>query len=189
MFHSKSRPIASENEAPTSTKKGISDSEKRLEKRLDKIVEVLSAEIYDRAIEPLRKLRKQVDELKEAVGKLRNQGNEVGHLRGRVVELENIRNRDHGRIDVLASLSKRRTDDIEQLLTRLERELETTKTATAFPFKYLGVWKQGAYRMNEAVTHKGCMWIALVSTEARPGDGKTWQLCVKAGRDGKDAKA
>jgi hypothetical protein len=80
---------------------------------------------------------------------------------------------------------------IKRLDAKIEQQAKQIKqleTATAFPFKYRGVWKQGPYRMNESATYKGCLWIALVSTETKPGESRHWQLAVKAGRDGKDAR-
>jgi len=55
--------------------------------------------------------------------------------------------------------------------------------------KYLGVWTPGKYEQGHCVTLAGSVWIAKEPTSAKPGDGATsWQLAVKAGRDGKDLR-
>ena len=56
--------------------------------------------------------------------------------------------------------------------------------------KYMGVWEGGVdYARNSLVTHEGGLWIAKSATGACPGavhdQGRTWQLCVKKGKDGK----
>jgi hypothetical protein len=60
------------------------------------------------------------------------------------------------------------------------------------PLKYCGVWIAGkTYPENSLVTRDGSLWIARRSTAAYPGGGAepdSWQLCVKRGADGKDAK-
>lgn len=74
-----------------------------------------------------------------------------------------------------------RTKALEQRLTALEAEPR---------LKYAGVYKQGmAYSAGATVTWGGSLWIAKDTTTETPGDGATaWQLAVKRGRDGKDAK-
>ncbi|HEY4136489.1 MAG TPA: hypothetical protein VGO34_14890 [Alphaproteobacteria bacterium] len=50
-----------------------------------------------------------------------------------------------------------------------------------------GVFKEGeAYRQGDGVTMGGSFWIARTDTTARPGDGETWRLAVKKGRDAKE---
>lgn len=58
-------------------------------------------------------------------------------------------------------------------------ELEKT------PFAFKGVHEAGSlYSKNEVVTHDGSMWVALRTTQQRPGDGGDgWVLAVKRGRD------
>ena len=64
-------------------------------------------------------------------------------------------------------------------------QLETTR------MKYCGVWKHGtAYCEGDFVTLRGCVWACVAPTNsATPGKSPAWRLAVKAGRDGKDAKA
>jgi hypothetical protein len=61
--------------------------------------------------------------------------------------------------------------------------LETNQLA------YCGVWDEGReYSRGSLVTFAGSMWHANQATRARPGVNAAWRLCVKRGRDGKDAK-
>lgn len=54
---------------------------------------------------------------------------------------------------------------------------------------YRGVWRSGAYEQGDAVTFGGSIFIAKRATSAKPEtSGDDWQLAVKRGRDGKDAK-
>ncbi len=55
---------------------------------------------------------------------------------------------------------------------------------------YRGVWSAGEpYQPGEAVTYNGSLWIAKVATVGvQPGDGVTFQLAAKRGRDGKDGR-
>jgi hypothetical protein len=59
------------------------------------------------------------------------------------------------------------------------------------PLKYHGAWTAGkTYVENSLVTKGGCLWIAKQTTAAYPSgqaEPDSWQLCVKCGRDGKDA--
>jgi HK97 family phage prohead protease len=67
----------------------------------------------------------------------------------------------------------------------LERRLDEPTLA------YAGVHQRAlGYRRGQAVTHKGCLYIALSAAEPGdvPGESGSWQLAVRAGRDGKDAK-
>ena len=54
--------------------------------------------------------------------------------------------------------------------------------------KYVGVWRAGAgYLEGECVTHQGSLWYCHTPTSAKPGTAPLdWQLCVKAGRSGRD---
>jgi hypothetical protein len=56
--------------------------------------------------------------------------------------------------------------------------------------KYCGVWGEAErYALNDAVTYGGSLWIARAANSGvTPGSGAGWQLCVKRGRDGKDAR-
>jgi integrin beta 3 len=52
---------------------------------------------------------------------------------------------------------------------------------------YVGVFKEGTtYRPGDMVTHGGSLWHCNDETTMKPGDGP-YTLCVKRGRDGRDA--
>ncbi|RAI00141.1 hypothetical protein DLJ53_20745 [Acuticoccus sediminis] len=56
---------------------------------------------------------------------------------------------------------------------------------------YRGVHQKAAdYSRGDAVTASGSLWIALTDIRSgeAPGASNNWQLAVKAGRDGKDAR-
>jgi hypothetical protein len=56
--------------------------------------------------------------------------------------------------------------------------------------RYSGVWQQDqVYGSGNFVTDGGSLWHAKrASVGERPGVGDAWQLAVKRGRDGRDAK-
>jgi len=69
------------------------------------------------------------------------------------------------------------------------RGTERKSFPIVLPFlKYCGVYQDGkAYTAGDVVTWAGSTWTAAEATTTKPGDGsKSWQLCVKRGRDGKD---
>jgi len=45
------------------------------------------------------------------------------------------------------------------------------------------------YKKNNFCTYDGSVWICLRDTEGKPGQSMEWQLAVREGKDGKDAKA
>jgi len=52
------------------------------------------------------------------------------------------------------------------------------------------VWQPSEqYWKNNFITHDGSVWVCLRDTEGKPGTSLDWQLAVKKGRDGKDARA
>ena len=55
--------------------------------------------------------------------------------------------------------------------------------------KYFGTWKaDNEYDEGAVVTHDGSGFIAKKSTREKPGTSDSWQLFVKRGKDGKDAR-
>ncbi len=61
----------------------------------------------------------------------------------------------------------------------------------AAPIRYRGVWQNSdEYKRGHVVTDNGSAWHAVKDIEPgeRPGVSKSWQLMVKAGRDGKDTR-
>jgi hypothetical protein len=53
--------------------------------------------------------------------------------------------------------------------------------------RYVGVWAVGKYHEGNLVTHDGSMWHCNRETDSKPGQSDAWTLCVKRGRDGRDA--
>ena len=53
---------------------------------------------------------------------------------------------------------------------------------------YRGVWQPGTYERGSAVTWEGSLWICRMETTAKPGTNADWQLAVKRGSPGKDAR-
>lgn len=52
---------------------------------------------------------------------------------------------------------------------------------------YAGSFKTGtAYEKGDMVTSDGSLWHCNVPTTDKPGDNKSWQLCVRKGMDGKN---
>lgn len=70
---------------------------------------------------------------------------------------------------------------LEQRCAELERGLEQRS--------YKGVWDASVtYDEHNLVTMGGSVWIARRATCDKPGTSDAWQLAVKKGRDGRDAK-
>lgn len=68
---------------------------------------------------------------------------------------------------------------------------EAKRFPLTMPFqKYQGVYQSGrTYVEGDTVTYGGSLWHCGNVTTARPGDGATsWQLAVKRGQDGRDAR-
>jgi hypothetical protein len=76
----------------------------------------------------------------------------------------------------------RKFDEIDRRLAELEERIAAAKGFNLADV-YYGVWQAGIYERGSLVTHGGSLWIALASTEGRPGETDDWQLCVKRGRD------
>jgi hypothetical protein len=56
-------------------------------------------------------------------------------------------------------------------------------------FKYCGVFSADSqYERGEFVTHAGSLWHAWKSTRQVPGTSDDWQLAVKRGSPGRDAR-
>ena len=73
---------------------------------------------------------------------------------------------------------------IEPLQRRLiEMEARLKETG------YRGIWRaKTAYARGSFVSHQGSMWHSNEDENAdKPGSSDAWVLCVKRGRDGKDA--
>lgn len=79
-------------------------------------------------------------------------------------------------------------DGDRTMLLKFERgELKKTWPIQLPYMKFEGLHQVGrAYVKGDVVMHGGHMWFChAVSTTAKPGETKDWQLCVQRGRDGK----
>jgi hypothetical protein len=80
----------------------------------------------------------------------------------------------------------------QEMIKALCRHIETLELRLDEPaLAYAGVHQRAlGYRRGQAVTFKGSLYIAINGTEPGdvPGESASWQLAVKAGRDGKDAQ-
>lgn len=81
-------------------------------------------------------------------------------------------------------------DDGRVLVRRFLREGTVIKEFRHVTSSVLdrGVWRDQPlpFLKGDGVTWRGSFWIAQEPTSEKPGDGKTWRLAVKHGRDGKD---
>jgi hypothetical protein len=85
----------------------------------------------------------------------------------------------------VASALKQRDDKIAALEARI---VDSEKQAAEF--RYRGVWQPGeTYKKNNFITFDGSVWVCLRETEGKPGQSLDWQLAVRRGKDGKDARA
>jgi hypothetical protein len=83
---------------------------------------------------------------------------------------------------VSRSLAKR-----DERLTALEKRVADIELQTK-NFRYTGVWERDrTYQEGNFATFAGSLWSCKRVTTGRPGDSDAWQLCAKAGRDGRDA--
>jgi hypothetical protein len=78
--------------------------------------------------------------------------------------------------------------DGERTLTlRFTKGDETKEFPINLPIPiYRGVYRDGEeYKKGDTTTWAGSVWIARDNTINHPRDGVSWQLAVKAGRDGR----
>jgi hypothetical protein len=84
----------------------------------------------------------------------------------------------------VAVVTKTLRDKIE-VLERKVVELQTKGV------DYRGVYQRAcSYELGAIVTSDGSMWACVqnVGPNTQPGQSQGWQLCCRAGRDGKDGK-
>ncbi len=83
-------------------------------------------------------------------------------------------------------------DDHRTVLLSFTSETLDYKVELGFPIMlYRGVYKDDqAYDRGDTVTWGGSLWHCDAETTEKPGEGsKSWTLCAKKGRDGKDGVA
>ena len=81
------------------------------------------------------------------------------------------------------------TKSLHDKIAVLERKVVELQ---AKGIEYKGAWQRAcSYERGAIVTSEGSMWVCIqdVGPNTRPGQSQGWQLCCRAGRDGKDAKA
>jgi hypothetical protein len=92
--------------------------------------------------------------------------------------------------EFISAIGQTLHDEIKPLRERLEvleRKIDDLEMKQA-QFRYCGVWSADAvYFEGNFVTHHGSLWHAHRQTTQQPGDGSDFTLCVKRGKDGKDA--
>ena len=78
-------------------------------------------------------------------------------------------------------------DGERSLVLRFTRGDETKEFSVNLPIPiYRGVYRDGeSYKKGDTTTWAGSIWIARNDTNNHPRDGTSWQLAVKAGRDGR----
>jgi hypothetical protein len=82
---------------------------------------------------------------------------------------------------------------VARQLEPLQKQLEALEARLAVAedrgFRYRGTWSASTqFNDGDAVSHDGSLWLAKASTRDRPGTSPHWQLIVKRGRDGRDAR-
>jgi hypothetical protein len=90
-------------------------------------------------------------------------------------------------IAAIGQLVHDETKPLHDRIEMLERKLDEIEIKQG-QFRYCGVWSADAiYFEGNFVTDGGSLWHAHRQTTQRPADGSDWTLCVKRGKDGKDA--
>ncbi|MGA8147781.1 MAG: hypothetical protein WB870_09445 [Gallionellaceae bacterium] len=116
--------------------------------------------------------------MQKVLAKLLNE--KINATMERIIALEEAKSEIHKRI---ASGIEHRDTTYRDLAVRIAA-LENQPT-----MRYRGVWQPGEmYEPGDVVTHSGSAWHAWEQTRARPGDTTDWQLAVKRGAPGKDAR-
>jgi hypothetical protein len=84
----------------------------------------------------------------------------------------------------IAEEIKKATAPLKDRIAQLEKQIEKIERR-----KYVGVWSHvGKYFEGQMCTLDGSIFCCTVAeTTQRPATGPDWVLCVKRGRDGKDA--
>ena len=99
--------------------------------------------------------------------------------------LSNRRSTDDVLIKIIMTAIAQEVRPWIERVQKLERRIEELEQR-----KYVGVWKEGEiYHPGNQVTLGGSIWYCKRGCMSRPGtDPEDWQLQVKRGRDGRDAR-
>lgn len=103
------------------------------------------------------------------------------------------RQSDHWSFLDLHAHHEMKIDAVLNIMQAMHRRIMDLESAAADRAKggmtYRGVFRDGTeYPEGSVVTHQGSLWHANQETKSTPGRGGGWQMCVKRGRDGKDAQ-
>jgi hypothetical protein len=75
------------------------------------------------------------------------------------------------------------------IVDELQSRIGTLEALDRASLKYVGTWRETqTYQEGNLATDHGSLFYCNTSTTARPVQSRDWTLCVKRGRDGKDAK-
>lgn len=124
------------------------------------------------------------------------EGNLIAHMTdGRSLAIGLVRGADgrHGKDGApgLGFEDMRWEYDGERTITLImERDGQSRTQSFYFPLPLdRGIWREGEYKVGDAVTRDGAVWLAQKTTTATPGVGADngWRLAVKSARNGRSA--
>jgi hypothetical protein len=77
--------------------------------------------------------------------------------------------------------------DLLAMHARLARRIEALEARPALSF--VGQWQAGSVHVpGDICSYQGSMWHCWNVTSDQPGTTSSWTECVRAGRDGRDAR-
>ena len=91
----------------------------------------------------------------------------------------------------VAAVTRPLRDKIAELETSNQRLAAQVAALQATGIRYVGAYqREQTYKRGDVCTQDGSMWCAVsdVGPNEQPGRSQVWQLCCRAGRDGKDAR-
>jgi hypothetical protein len=90
------------------------------------------------------------------------------------------------------ALAKELADIIREQVAAATKPLrDKIAELQAAGIRYVGAYQRAqTYKRGDVCTQDGSMWCAVsdVGPNEQPGRSQVWQLCCRAGRDGKDAR-
>lgn len=90
----------------------------------------------------------------------------------------------------VSEIHKAAAADAESLNQTVETFAKALAEIQENGFRYRGFWRQGMHATRgEAYTENGGLWYCLRATTDRPrNESPDWNMCARAGRDGRDAR-